>query len=407
MTSLKTRIIIIIVSFCFLLFFSNDFGIIDIEKTAIITAIGIDKKEDEYEITAQIALPEAKNTSAKNEKSVISSTGSTVSSAITKIGSISGWYPKLSFCNLILINQSFLDENIINLVNYFTKTLNVQDSTLIAITEDSAKEVLKTESPLDDLSSFAIQKILLKKTGLNNDILETDIKTFSIGYYGKSGYSYLPYIKTLPPEGEESGNEKGGNELSKQNASSGSEGQSQSGKEKQNLFDATTTLLFNKGKVVEKLNKEETFAVNLMTTTVNYSTLEVNDCVYQGEHFNVLLDVLSVNKKISLKFVDNKPFVTFKLDVFVKIDDQNSINTDLNGQGNSFVPEEVCKKAEEDLKSNLKRVVEKSKSGVDVFDLIKKLYRHHYKYYEEYKESILKTATYDYQITFHGQQKEI
>lgn len=45
-----------------LLFFSNDFGLIDIQKTAIVAAIGIDRSEEtegRWSVTAQIAVPDA------------------------------------------------------------------------------------------------------------------------------------------------------------------------------------------------------------------------------------------------------------------------------------------------------------------------------------------------------------
>ena len=60
-TSLKLFVIVIV--FCAMLFFTNSFGIVDIEKTAIITAIGLDKKEDEYEVTVQVAVPQASTAS--------------------------------------------------------------------------------------------------------------------------------------------------------------------------------------------------------------------------------------------------------------------------------------------------------------------------------------------------------
>ena len=54
------KIILFIVAFLFLLFFSTDFGLIDIQKTAIILAAGIDRTEDgNFSVTAQIAVPEA------------------------------------------------------------------------------------------------------------------------------------------------------------------------------------------------------------------------------------------------------------------------------------------------------------------------------------------------------------
>ena len=99
----KTKFIALCLVAVFVFFFSNDFGIIDIEKTAIITAVAIDITDNgEYEVTAQIAVPEATDANTENKKAQISGTGSTVASAIKNIGEISGWFPSLSFCNIII-----------------------------------------------------------------------------------------------------------------------------------------------------------------------------------------------------------------------------------------------------------------------------------------------------------------
>ena len=39
------------------MFFTNDFGLVDIHKTSIITAIGIDSEGEEVKVTAEIAMP--------------------------------------------------------------------------------------------------------------------------------------------------------------------------------------------------------------------------------------------------------------------------------------------------------------------------------------------------------------
>ena len=376
MSNLKIRIIFIVIAGLFIMFFSNDFGIIDIKKTAIITAVGIDKEEDEYVLTVQIAMPKDKNSSAKNEKSAVSAKGATVSGALNKIGSLTGWDPKLSFCNLIILGKELLNENVINAVNYFTKTLSVQDSTLIAASEGKAADIINANSPLDDLSSFSVQKILLKKTGLTKDVMKTDIKTFSIGYYGKAGYSFLPLIKTVESE------------------------------DKKSVFDATDTVLLKNGKKVAVLTGEETFAVNLMSDVAN-SLMSVEDVNYKNENFGVLLDILSVKKELKLYFENDKPKVLIKADIFVKIEDQNSVSTDLNLHEKTFVPKAICKKAEEDVVSRLESVVEKSKTyGADVFGLTDKLYRFNHKYYKSFKDDIIARAEYSYKINFYGQEKE-
>ena len=69
MKTFKPKIALFLLFLISILFFSNDFGLIDIEKTAIITAIAIDKAEDgDYLVTCQIAVPEATGAVSENQK---------------------------------------------------------------------------------------------------------------------------------------------------------------------------------------------------------------------------------------------------------------------------------------------------------------------------------------------------
>ena len=40
------------------LFFTNDFGLVDIRKTSIIVAVSVDVEDDEVQVTAQLAVPQ-------------------------------------------------------------------------------------------------------------------------------------------------------------------------------------------------------------------------------------------------------------------------------------------------------------------------------------------------------------
>lgn len=180
MKYVKTKLIIAALFFVFVFFFSNDFGLIDIENTAIITAIAIDSAEDGYEATAQIAVPEATNKNSENKKAQISGTGSTIGAAIKDIGDKSGWFPNLQFCNVLIIGEELTHSNVFKVLDYFSKTLRVQDSAMVVTTDKKAKELLEASTPLDNISSFALQKILLKNPGFDSDVAETDIKNFCI-----------------------------------------------------------------------------------------------------------------------------------------------------------------------------------------------------------------------------------
>ena len=53
------RYYIVIIAFLVFLFFSNDFGLLDVQKTAIITAAGIDREGDTFIVTSQLAIPQS------------------------------------------------------------------------------------------------------------------------------------------------------------------------------------------------------------------------------------------------------------------------------------------------------------------------------------------------------------
>ncbi|MCQ2399109.1 MAG: hypothetical protein MJ072_01215, partial [Clostridia bacterium] len=191
----RSKVLIILGFVLLTFFFANDFGLIDIEKTAIITAIGIDVTDDDrFELTLQVAVPEAASTTSENSKAVVSGKGYTVAEAIGNIGSLTGWYQKLSFCNLILVGKTALKYDVNDFLDYFARTIKIQDSALVATVDGSAKEYMQIASPLDNISSFALQKILLKKPGMDSDVLTSTIKEFSIGYFSRTGTSYMPYI---------------------------------------------------------------------------------------------------------------------------------------------------------------------------------------------------------------------
>ena len=62
----RAKFYMIIFAIIFINFLTLDFLLIDVEKTALIVAIGVDKVDNEYEVTAQIAVPEASNQSTKS-----------------------------------------------------------------------------------------------------------------------------------------------------------------------------------------------------------------------------------------------------------------------------------------------------------------------------------------------------
>lgn len=117
-TRTKHKLVIIITLILSAGYFFNDFSLIDVEKTAIIVALGIDKAEDGIEITAQIGVPHSTEKALDNTDTLISAKGKTVMDAIETLSARSGWFPKLSFCNFIVFGKELAYDNITQICNH-------------------------------------------------------------------------------------------------------------------------------------------------------------------------------------------------------------------------------------------------------------------------------------------------
>ncbi len=400
----KVKYIMLAILALFLFFFSNDFGLIDVEKTSIITAIAVDKSGDDFLLTAQIAVPEATDTNSENLKAQLSGKGKTVGEALKNLGDLSGWFPKLSFCNLILLGNSLAESNVIEMLDYFAKTLRVQDSALVALAENTASELLSLSTPLDNISAFALQKIMLKNIGFDRDVSSCDVKTFCSGHYSISGSAFMPIVKSEPagPPSKDKGNSSGGNTPQVGGGSSGSSSQQQN---QNNLFNAKTTALFKDGKKVGELDEQLTLAFNSLFFPFNGTTFAVNDVDFNGQKTDYLLTVTSCRPSLSVFATDNELTLSITLKLYCKVSDHRANGSDAALSNNQPLPAEVVKKAENIFYEDIMELVQTEKqTECDFLRIKEKLYRYNHEQYSRYKDNFLEVFKPNVKISVIGQK---
>ncbi|MBR2870190.1 MAG: hypothetical protein IKB98_02260 [Clostridia bacterium] len=403
MKTFKPKIALFLLFLISILFFSNDFGLIDIEKTAIITAIAIDKAEDgDYLVTCQIAVPEATGAVSENQKAQMSGKGSTVGGAIKTMGSLSGWFPQTIFCNLIIVGNDLIDQDVIGVLDYFSKTMRVQDSAQVVLAEKKAKDLLSVSTPLDNISSFAIQKILLKNPGFDQDVCPVDIKTFCVGYYGESKSSYMPLVKIISAEDpEKSGDSSGGGSGS---GGSGSEQSSESQGDTKtkgtNAFDATTTALFVKGKKVGELDKTLTHTFNMITKKINGTAFSIDDV----DGVNYLVTVKTDDSMTCVKADQNQLSVNIDINLYCQVSDQTKVGNSSVFESNDVMSEKLIAIAETRIAQNVEELFAVIRqTGCDFLGIKEKLYRFNHKQYSRYKDNYLQVMDTRVNVKLQGQ----
>ena len=351
----KAKILLVILFLLFTMFFSNDFGLIDIEKTAIITAVAVDLNTDgSFTATAEVAVPEPTKNVTDNKKTIISGKGDTVGKAIKNIGNVSGFFPVLTFCNLIILGEEIANTNVLTAMDYFSRSLRIQDSALIILAEGKGADLLDYCSPLDQVSSFAIQKVILKATGFDMDTVKMDVK--------------------------------GG------------------GNEKQSLFSATTTALFYRGVKVGELDAEQTTVFNMFTSGFDNCTLPVKNVPTLTGEEDYLLTVIKAKPKIWLSATSDGITSNLSLSLFCKVSDKDAAFSDADHVKDNPLPAAVVNKAEEYLKEKAVELIEKSKAtNCDFFKFTEILYRKLNRKFGEYKDNLLAAIKYNVQVEIKGQ----
>lgn len=211
MSKFWQRAFVFAAAFLLLLFASNDFGLIDIQKTAIVLALGVDASAQEglLDVTAQIGSADA-NGAAQASNITIEGV-STVGEAIARLNRRTGWYPTFVHCRLLLLGGQTAERDVFGILDYFLRSEYIEDSCLVALCAGRAQAALEAGAPGGELTANAIAKVFsgeAQKTGL---VSAVSLREFAKGYYGAGASGRLPYLTLLqeaesgPPQGSGQG----------------------------------------------------------------------------------------------------------------------------------------------------------------------------------------------------------
>lgn len=420
----KTPVIYVLaVIFLTILFFSNDFGLVDIQKTAIVLAVGIDRENEEFIVSSRIAVPSSSGEQKAAADSIqVETRGDTVGAAIQKINMKTGWYPKLVFLNLIVLGETATEKNTFESLDYFLRNDYMSDDCKICCCEGKAGEKLNTKTTAESIPSLSVGKILSEHSATTGLAAVTTLREFAAGYFGVSNSGYMPVLKVdelsggasdgasgNSPDGASggtSGEKEGGQSGSGQEAtdSGGASETSQGGSGGESggkTFSATETALFSNGVYREKLTKDETFAFLCVNGGVRLATF---DAEYGGVNYTLMIK----KSKPKIKFfVDDfaTPRLSVSLEMIAELQDVSSSQTIVEIAAPGKTKQAVLDEAGKKLTRLIKSVFEKSRANnCDLFDAGKRLQKYESAYYNAYRDNILERLLFYADVRFSSAQ---
>ena len=403
-TTIKYYLLVIAV--LVLLFVSGDFGLVDVQKTAIVMAVGVDREDDTFIVTSQIAIPQSSKQGKAAQTVQLVSRGKTVAAAFEEINAKTGWYPKLVFCNLILLGETTTQTNVFDALDFFLLNEYLSDNCLVACCDGTAKDMLNVAALVDPSGSVAMQKVLSNHAARVGTVFPTTLREFTIGYFGDLQSGSLPIIKTQPQQEKIGGAGGGGVSPSSQSEQSGQNGQNEQGGQSEQssptdkpVFSAGETALFARGIRVGKLTSDETFALGAALRDLKLAAFSV-----ETDNATCTLTVKNNERKTKLQ-VGADGRATLKLKIILTaglLDYSQSLPLEESADGGD-VPSGVFSAGEKLLAAHVQTAFDKCRiAGCDLFGVVDRMQKYHPKTYAKTKDKALETSLLELTVHFRN-----
>lgn len=280
----------------------------EISRYAIVTAVGIDKVEEEgnennFEISLLTFIPIADQTFKENYK-VISAQGRNISEAIDYAGLHIGREIGLSHVKLVVLNIDLLQTDVTNYLDYLSRSETIAPSTKLIATDASAKEFLNAAEKLDSQSSIKVSDLII----FNDDYVYASDSSFENFYKGRLGptkVSLVPYLKL------DEGDSKGIQVMFTDNQQSASkDSTSKQGEGEKEISNNGETIVLKNASQKLILDGRDVKKINLIKGNFRTGSIEVFGVDYADfKNADLTFEILDKNIKYKVLFQNGYPII--------------------------------------------------------------------------------------------------
>lgn len=327
---------------------------IELNKLAIVSALGIDYKDNKYEVTAQVMDIQKTENSIKQSSLIYEATGETIGKAIRNL---SEKYPKtvyLGHLEIVILGKEITEQKTNDIFDFLVRSPEIRSTGNVLVNKyQSAKNTLKPENEKEN--SFATEQI---KSSLENATKKTGtvylitIEELLEEYLKKGKDPVIPLIKI----------------------------------DSKNIDNTSNTIVSNlavlkDNKIKKELSKKESIAYN--TINNNYEDIIINP-TYNNKTIGVIL--FNPKSKIDTKIKNNEVFTTININIETKI---NELTTEINPQDNKK-SKELEKIITNEINSYIHDLINYCKNTkTDVLGIKNNIYKNYFKEYKKYKHEDL------------------
>lgn len=331
----------------------------ELDKIAITVGCGLEKVEDGYKITAQIADTQKQGNSNSSSSPVrfknYSYSAKTIHEAargiLTKL-------PKKSYTNhlqVLIIDENIAKNNIDDIIDFWFREIELRNDFYVFVSKDSSPtDVLAVLTQVYPINSVGIRNLIENNFKYLGGTVLTTFDDLSESYISKTKEIMLPSISVLGKDGDK-----------KDNLESSIP---------ESLISLDYTAYFKDNKFIGYLDKNNTIIYNLIidklqTTIIGYECMENKYITYE-----------IINSKSSINVNKNKPIIDINIKAKGNL---TSIMCDYDISNDDGI-KRIENEASLDLKERIINLFEFSKeNNTDIFSFTDYFYKFNNKYYKK------------------------
>lgn len=373
---MKTFKIVIIIFFVFLITGCDNYH--ELNDLGIVSAIGIDKEDDNYVVSLQIInTQKAESTNIPFSNFItFEGKGKSVEQAISNIDKESSRFLYFSHLNLLIISDEIAKEGVVDVFDFFVREpISRTEFYILLAKENKAKDILSTFTALNPNPSMKITESL-KQTAVNSsNTMDLQFITLLQNLLKKGVNIVMPSVTI--------------------------EGNVEEGKEEGNIENSTPKSklvlselgIFKDNKLLGYLTDDEAFAFNIVVNEFKQGNVS-----YQCDDKNFIsLRIDKVKSDVKPIFKDNKFTVDLKIKGEFSIFENNC-----HMKAVKEVYEEIENKTNELIYKQINDLILMTKNKeTDIFGFGNKFYLNDYKNFKSaeknwndiYKDMDIKIST--------------
>ena len=367
---------------------------------AVVTAVGIDRVDDEIELSLLTFIPTA-NPTYNETNSVISAKGSCIADALYQAQIAMGKRVGLSHARTTVVGHFLLEEDIAPTLDYLSRIASLSENTIFITTNSCAKDFLKASQTLGEDLGLKLDQLIAYDVK-NVYVTDTTLESFYKGYFSDVRASLVGYLELVDENdadvasmesgqsgstscsgssgsggGGESGSDDGGGSGSGEGESSGESSDSsssdggQSGSKRKIVNDGKVVLIKD-GKRVEMLDEKIVEGLNIMNQKAIGQLIAVEHI--EDDNFKDAKLTYAVRKKTvrqSLKMQNGNPILSLDVTLGLELIEIQGEKDDLKLNSEFTV---LSKKIKDKIEAECKRsfagaIKELRKNKADVINV--------------------------------------